>query len=224
MNEILTLKDVRKVFITSSEHLEVLKGVNFNVYKNDFISIVGPSGSGKSTLLHIIGGLEHPTSGEVLFLGKDLYRNTEEEISNIRNKSIGFVFQFHHLLQDFTLLENVMLPLLICNMSFRDSRKKALSIIERFNLSHRINYKPNQLSGGERQRAAIARALINDPEILLLDEPTGNLDEENASIVVDVIKGLKDRTVILVSHNEKVAKIAKKVYIIRKGVLEAYEM
>lgn len=224
MNEILHLKDIRKTFITSSEHLEVLKGVNFKVYKGDFISIIGPSGSGKSTLLHIIGGLEHPTSGEVFFSGKNLYKNTEEELSYIRNKSIGFVFQFHHLLQDFTLLENVMLPSLISNISFKVAKERALSIIEKFNLSHRINHKPNQLSGGERQRAAIARSLINNPEILLCDEPTGNLDEENAEIVIDAIKNLKEKTVILVSHNERVAKIAKNVYIIKKGILEKYEM
>lgn len=224
MNEILELKEVRKIFSTSSENLEVLKGVNFKLAKGDFISIIGPSGSGKSTLLHIIGGLEHPTSGEVLLFGKNLYNNTEEEISNIRNRLIGFVFQFHHLLQDFTLLENVMLPSLINNSSFENARKNAISLIERFNLTHRIGHKPYQLSGGERQRAAIARALINNPEILLFDEPTGNLDEENAEIVLDVIKSLEGRTIILVSHNDRVAKITKNVYIIKKGVLERYEM
>ncbi len=224
MNEIIIeLKEVKKTFITGNERLEVLKGIDFVVKKGDFISILGPSGSGKSTLLHIIGGLEHPTSGDVLFFGENLYVKKEEEISKIRNKSIGFVFQFHHLLEDFTLLENVMLPLLINRIDFKEAKDKALSMIERFGLKERINHKPNQLSGGERQRAAIARAMINDPDILLFDEPTGNLDEENANIVIDIIRDL-NKTILLVSHNDRLAKIAKDIYIIRKGVLERYEM
>uniref|UniRef100_A0A7C3Z0W0 ABC transporter ATP-binding protein n=1 Tax=candidate division WOR-3 bacterium TaxID=2052148 RepID=A0A7C3Z0W0_UNCW3 len=219
MNEILVLEDIRKVFINGSEKIEVLKGVNLNVNKGDTISIIGPSGSGKSTLLHIIGGLEHPTSGDVIFKGKKIYENGEKEISDYRNKSIGFVFQFHHLLSDFTLLENVMLPLLISDYDFSKAREKAINIIEMLGLSHRLNHKPNQLSGGERQRTAIARAIINEPEIILFDEPTGNLDEKNAEIVIDVIKNLKG-TMIIVSHNERLAKITKNVYIIKKGVLE----
>lgn len=220
MNEVLILKDVEKSFITDVERIDVLKGINLTIKTGDRVSIMGPSGSGKSTLLHIMGGLEHPSSGDVIFQGQPLYDRNEEGISRIRNRSFGFVFQFHHLLQDFTALENVMIPALISGLSLKRAEGMARDLLERFGLAHRLNHKPTKLSGGERQRVAIARALVNSPEILFLDEPTGNLDQEHSKEVIDVIKALEDVSIVIVTHDQGVAKICENRYNLKNGTLE----
>ncbi|MCD6276719.1 ABC transporter ATP-binding protein [candidate division WOR-3 bacterium] len=220
MSEILRLVDVKKSFITDVERIDVLKGINLTIKRGERISITGPSGSGKSTLLHIMGGLEHPSSGDVLFQNSPLYQRNEEEISYIRNMSFGFVFQFHHLLQDFTALENVMIPALIAGEGLKKAEEKARKLLVKFGLGGRLNHKPAKLSGGERQRVAMARALINSPDVLFLDEPTGNLDPEHSQEVLDVIKTLEGVSIVVVTHDFGVAKICENRYNLKNGILE----
>jgi lipoprotein-releasing system ATP-binding protein len=186
---------------------------------------VGPSGAGKSTLLHILGGLDMPTQGEVIFEQKDIYTLSDLELSGIRNQRIGFVFQFYHLLSEFTVLENVLMPALISRQSSvvsRQSRNDALEILEKVGLSERLTHFPNQLSGGEKQRVAIARALINKPSLLLCDEPTGNLDSRAGKDTTSLIKKINlenQMTVILVTHNAELSQIADIIYHLKDGVL-----
>ncbi len=220
MSEILRLVHVEKSFITDVERIDVLKGIDLTIKRGKRISITGPSGSGKSTLLHIMGGLEHPSSGDVIFQGSPLYQRSEEDISYIRNRSFGFVFQFHHLLQDFTALENVMIPALIAGEGLKTAEEKAKCLLERFGLGGRLNHKPTKLSGGERQRVAIARALINSPDVLFLDEPTGNLDPEHSQEVLDVIRALESVSIVIVTHDTGVAKLCENRYNLKNGILE----
>ncbi|MDD4980997.1 MAG: ABC transporter ATP-binding protein [Candidatus Omnitrophica bacterium] len=221
----LQAKNIHKVYYNGNKQLEVLRGVNLNIDKGKLIAIVGPSGAGKSTLLHILGGLDTPTRGEVIFEEKNIYALNETELSGIRNKRIGFVFQFYHLLSEFTVLENVLMPALI-NYELRvtsyELRKKASGLLEQVGLSERSEHFPNQLSGGEQQRVAIVRALINKPSLLLCDEPTGNLDSKTGDEITALIKkiSLENRmAVILVTHNAELAKIADAVYQLRDGIL-----
>ncbi len=222
----LEAKNIHKVYYSGNKQLEVLKGIDLNIDKGKFIAIVGPSGAGKSTLLHILGGLDTPTQGEVIFEEKDIYTLTDAELCGIRNKRIGFVFQFYHLLSEFTVLENVMMPALIGSRcpSVHGSQLKseALGFLENIGLSQRITHFPNQLSGGEQQRVAIVRALINKPSLLLCDEPTGNLDSKTGDEIISLVKkiNLRDQmTVVLVTHNTELAKIADIIYHLRDGVL-----
>ncbi|HOK21993.1 MAG TPA: ABC transporter ATP-binding protein, partial [Bacteroidales bacterium] len=180
----IKLENVYKTF----KPVEVLKDINLEILDNEFISIVGPSGAGKSTLLHLIGTLEKPDKGTVKYDDKDIYKLNDKELSNFRNKNIGFVFQFHHLLPEFSAIENVMLPALIAGISKEKATVKAERLLTELNLKHRLTHKPQELSGGEQQRVAIARALINDPKFLLADEPTGNLDSQNAEEVINLFK------------------------------------
>jgi len=200
-----------------------LKGINLEIKENEFISIVGPSGAGKSTLLHLIGTLEKPDSGTVKYNDIDIYKLNDKELSDFRNKNLGFVFQFHHLLPEFTAIENVMLPVLIGGLNKDEAMDKAKILLENLNLSHRFTHRPQELSGGEQQRVAIARALINNPKVLLADEPTGNLDSKNAQEVINLFKKLRDeckRTIILVTHQESFAKISDRIVYIKDGVIE----
>ncbi len=200
-----------------------MKGINLEIKENEFISIVGPSGAGKSTLLHLIGTLEKPDSGTVKYNDIDIYKLNDKELSDFRNKNLGFVFQFHHLLPEFTAIENVMLPVLIGGLNKDEAMDKAKILLENLNLSHRFTHRPQELSGGEQQRVAIARALINNPKVLLADEPTGNLDSKNAQEVINLFKKLRDeckRTIILVTHQESFAKISDRIVYIKDGVIE----
>lgn len=221
----LEAKNIHKVYHNGNRELNVLKGVDLNIDKGKFIAIVGPSGAGKSTLLHILGGLDTPTQGEVIFEQKDIYALSDIELSGIRNKRIGFVFQLYHLLSEFTVLENVLMPALInyeSQVTSCDSRKKALELLEQVGLGERVDHFPNQLSGGEQQRVAIVRALINSPSLLLCDEPTGNLDSKTGDEIISLVKKINLRnqmTVILVTHNTELAKIADTTYYLRDGVL-----
>jgi len=227
MNNIslLEAKNLRKVYYNGNKQLEVLKGVNLSIDKGKFVAIVGPSGAGKSTLLHILGGLDIPTQGEVIFGQKNIYNLSDAELSRIRNERIGFVFQFYHLLSEFTVLENVSMPALISNEQRATSseiRRKAVGLLEEVGLSERLTHFPNQLSGGEQQRVAIARALINKPGLLLCDEPTGNLDSKTSDEIIALVKKINlenQMAVVLVTHNAELAKTAQIVYHLRDGVL-----
>lgn len=219
---ILELKNLCKNYSNKTETLEILKNLNLKVEAGEFISILGQSGSGKTTLLNIIGLLDTPTSGEIFIDGEKISLKNSN-IDHIRNKTIGFVFQFHYLLPEFSALENVMIPALTENYSNRkEIEKKALSLLEDVGLKHRANHKPNQLSGGEKQRVAIARALINNPKILLLDEPTGNLDNETSEKIFNIFKEInekKGQTIITVTHSRELAEISKKKIYLKKGNL-----
>jgi len=214
----IKLESIYKTF----KPVEVLKDVNLEILDNEFLSIVGPSGAGKSTLLHLIGTLEKPDKGTVKYDDKDIYKLNDKDLSNFRNKNIGFVFQFHHLLPEFSAIENVMLPALIAGISKEKATEKAERLLTELNLNHRLTHKPQELSGGEQQRVAIARALINDPKFLLADEPTGNLDSQNAEEVINLFKRLHTQgnlTIILVTHQESFANISDRIIHIKDGFI-----
>ncbi len=205
---IISAKNIFKKYNVGSGELEILKGIDFSINAGEALCIVGGSGAGKSTLLHILGGLDEPTSGDVTFKEELIYNYTDAELSAFRNKNIGFVFQFHHLLAEFTAVENVIMPARIAGMDKREAHKKAEELLEDFGMSDRINHYPSQMSGGEQQRVAIARSLIMDPQVLMADEPTGNLDSANASKIHDLFFELQEKrklTLIVVTHEESFA-------------------
>ena len=202
--------------------LKVLKGISFEVKKAEIISIVGTSGAGKTTLLQILGTLLKADQGKILINNSDISTLNERNLAAFRNKEIGFVFQFHHLLPEFTALENVCIPALIGKKSKKDAEQKAIKLLEMLNVSNRIHHKPNELSGGEKQRVAIARALINEPSVVLADEPSGNLDSKNAEELYKIFFKLResiDQTFVIVTHNETHAKMADKMLTIKDGII-----
>jgi len=204
----IQIRDLNKTFIKDGLQIEVLKGLNLRIETGDSLAIVGVSGSGKSTLIHILGTLDHPTSGAVLFDGIDVFTWPEQKLSAFRNQKIGFVFQFHNLLPEFTCLENTMMPALIRRTPKGEAKRRAEAILTDVGLGSRLNHKPGELSGGEQQRVAIARALILEPEILLADEPTGNLDTETGKKIEEILVDLNRRkgiTLIVVTHNQSLA-------------------
>jgi ABC-type lipoprotein export system ATPase subunit len=221
MSRILCLKDIVKTYYLKNETIEVLRDVNLDVAPGRFIVIVGPSGSGKSTLLNIMGSLDRPTSGTVILDDIDISSRSDMQLSAMRNKKLGFVFQFHHLLAEFTCLENISLPALLSGQRQKQVSQRAGELLEKFGMANKGDRLPEQLSGGEKQRVAIARALINDPLIILADEPAGNLDEGNTNKLIEVFLGLKDegRTVILVTHSLDIAKAGSDVYNLKEGRL-----
>ncbi len=202
--------------------LEVLKGVSIGIEANKISVIIGASGAGKSTLLHLLGGLDRPDSGEVFFDNNNIFKLSDERLAKFRNKNIGFVFQFHHLLPEFTAIENVAIPQMIHGVSLSDASERASELLEAVGLTERANHKPAELSGGEQQRVAVARALANDPAIIFADEPTGNLDSANSEQVHKIIVDLRDKfkkTFVIVSHNAELVKLADKVYEMKDGAL-----
>jgi ABC-type lipoprotein export system ATPase subunit len=221
----LEARNIRKVYHNGKKTLEVLKGIDLRIEKGLMVAIVGPSGAGKSTLLHILGGLDVPTAGKVFFEGSDLYSLGDQDICKIRNEKIGFVFQFYHLLTDFSVLENVLLPLAIgCRISVTDSqvRQEALELLDEVGLKERASHLPGELSGGEMQRAAIVRALMNKPSLLFCDEPTGNLDSKAGGEIISLIKKIncaRQTAIVLVTHNLELAQIANRIYYLRDGLL-----
>lgn len=221
----LEAKNIHKVYNNGTKDIEVLKGIDLSVGKGIFIAIVGPSGAGKSTLLHVLGGLDAPTRGSVVFASENMYKLNDNALCKIRNQKIGFVFQFYHLLSEFTVLENVLMPALIglgIRVGGNGIREQAVNLLEQMGLKDRITHFPSQLSGGEQQRVAIARALINSPQILLCDEPTGNLDSKTGSEIIALIKKINKEnqmSVLLVTHNIELASLADKVYNLKDGVL-----
>jgi lipoprotein-releasing system ATP-binding protein len=223
---LLKADNIHKRYINGNKSFEVLKGVGLSIRPSEVVAIIGPSGAGKSTLLHILAGLDRPQKGSVIFDGTDLYSLSDNKRSFIRNRRIGFVFQFYYLLPEFSALENVIMPAMISRKRGdlkNDFLNKAKILLERVNIKKRADHKPSQISGGEAQRVAIARALINDPDIVFCDEPTGNLDSENTGIILKLIKDLNKKTkqaFLIVTHNEKVAGFADRILHIEDGKIK----
>jgi len=220
----LEARDLHKVYQQNANQLTVLKGINLKIHKGDVLAIVGPSGAGKSTLLHILGGLDEPTKGEVFFENQNIYRLKDAQRAKVRNLKLGFIFQFYHLLAEFTALENVILPALVKedlkNIDMLKARGQEL--LEQVGLKDRVEHKPSQLSGGEQQRVAVARSLVNNPEIIFCDEPTGNLDSESGQAIIDLLMNLnvKNRqTLVIVTHDENIAKRSHKIIRMKDGML-----
>ena len=211
MGEVLRLENVSKVYGSGDAEVRALDDVSFTVDEGDFVAVVGPSGSGKSTLMNILGCLDIPTSGRYLFSGEDVSRMGAYDLAHIRNKRIGFVFQQFQLLSDLSAWRNVELPLLY--RSARDRRRTALRVLEQVGLANRVDHRPTQLSGGQQQRVAIARALVTDPDLILADEPTGNLDSASSRDILAILRELNagGRTVILITHDPNVAAVARRV-------------
>ena len=220
-NKIIELKNVNKIYKTKAEEIHILKNINLSFSKGNFVSIQGKSGSGKTTLLNILGLLDVPTNGDMFIDEKKINYKNEKIKNRIRNEKIGFVFQFHYLLNEFTALENVMMPALINkNLDKKEIKKRALELLDLVGLSERVKHKPLELSGGEKQRVAIARSMINDPEIILADEPTGNLDTETSLVINNLFKKIneeKKQSIIIVTHSLELANLAEYKYKIEKG-------
>ena len=221
-NTILACEAVCKNYYDGQLNVQVLDNLTLQVEKGRSIGIVGASGSGKSTLLHILGGLDKPTSGRVSLMGQDLSQLSQKQLSGLRNQYLGFVYQFHHLLPEFSALENVMMPLLIGKLPKEQARERALLMLEKVGLKDRVLHRPGELSGGERQRAAIARALVTDPACLLADEPTGNLDRKNALNILDMMMELKQElgtALVVVTHDDEMAARFDRVLNMTDGAL-----
>ena len=222
MSIVLQCEELAKAYETGPLRVEVLRNINFSVEEKSRVAIVGASGSGKSTLMHLLGGLDVPTAGTVKVCGEDMSSLSDAARGNVRNQSLGFIYQFHHLLPEFSALENVAMPLLIRSCSIEDARDKANIVLSKVGLSNRIMHKPTELSGGERQRVAIARALVTNPKVILADEPTGNLDRKNAlqvqSEMLELNKEL-DTAIVIVTHDSSIADSMNEIYTLDDGVL-----
>ena len=219
---ILSATGLKKSYAIGSSKLEVLRGVDVEISRGGFVALRGASGTGKSTLLHLIGGLDTPNAGEIIFRGEKLSGFSESKLTNFRNRSVGFVFQAYHLLPELTALENVCLTARIARTTAGDAEKRGRELLRRVGLSERTDHKPSELSGGEQQRVAIARALINEPELLLADEPTGNLDSKTGCEIIELLKSLrveKNMTLIIATHDEKVAAHAERVIQLVDGLV-----
>jgi len=224
MNNVIKCKNIRYSYHDGDRETPILSNLNFEVSQGESIAILGQSGCGKSTLLNLIGGIDKPSSGEVYIGNNDLATLNEEKITELRAKSLGFIYQFHHLLKDFSAIENIAMPLLIQGINKETCIKKASQITKTIGLEHRENHLPSELSGGERQRVAIARAIISNPSCLLADEPTGNLDAKNASSVLELLINLNQQhgsSLIIVTHDEKIATKMDRILVLEGGHLKA---
>lgn len=212
----ITAKNIQK----SYDSLEILKGVDLEIKPSEVVSIVGSSGAGKTTLLTILGTLDRPSSGEVHIAGENVFAMNDKKLAAFRNQNIGFVFQFHHLLPEFTALENICIPAFISKIGKKEAELKAMKLLELFNLTERASHKPSELSGGEQQRVAVARALINDPKVIFADEPSGNLDSKNATELHQLFFKLRDelkQTFVIVTHNNELAQMADRMLVMKDG-------
>lgn len=226
MTEVIKVIDLAHEFQMGEVNVPALRGVNFSIQKADFICIIGPSGSGKSTLLNLIGGIERPTSGKIMIDGIDITTLDERELADYRKRKVGFVFQSYNLIPTLTALQNVELPLIFSGISQEMRRERAQQALMSVGLSHRINHKPTELSGGEQQRVSLARALINNPSIVLADEPTGNLDTATGREILRLLKDLNEKnqqTFIIVTHDPEVSEYADRKIYIRDGLIERIE-
>lgn len=223
MNSLLEVHSLCKTYSTGTNRVDVLKGIDLELYAGTTTALVGASGAGKSTLMHLLGALDRPTSGSVSFKGEDIFKKNDGQLAAFRNRNIGFVFQFHHLLPEFTALENVMMPALIARMPKDKARNTAEELLTDVGLGQRMTHRPGELSGGEQQRVAIARALVMAPELLLADEPTGNLDIKTSDGVYAMLAELQQKkglTLIIVTHNERLASAMSRTVRLVDGRLE----
>lgn len=223
MNSIIHLSNIRKSYYMGRMELQVLNGISLDIFKNEYVALMGPSGSGKSTLMNILGCLDTPTAGNYILNGKDVSRMHDNDLAEIRNKEIGFVFQQFNLLPRLTAKENVALPLVYAGMAKKQRNEKAMQVLEMVGLSDRSHHRPNELSGGQCQRVAIARALVNDPSIILADEPTGNLDSATSEEIMEIFGEIhkSGNTVVLVTHEVDIANHAHRIIRLRDGIVES---
>ena len=220
---LLSARGLKKTYVMGKRSLEVLRGVDVEIARGDFVTLRGASGTGKSTLLHLIGGLDTPNAGEIIFAGKNISQFSDGELTRFRNRRVGFVFQAYHLLPELTALENVCLPARIARISTGTAAKRAGELLARVGLRDRLDHKPSEWAGGEQQRVAIARALINEPELLLADEPTGNLDSHTGGEIMELLQSLrteKQMTLVIATHDAKVAAAAPRVIQLVDGTIQ----
>src|SRR5665213_565302 len=223
MASIIELDNIQKSYYLGKQELKVLKGITLQIFKNEYVALMGPSGSGKSTLMNLLGCLDSPTAGHYILNGEDVSKMQDDDLADVRNKEIGFVFQQFNLLPRLTAAENVALPLIYNGTPKKTRNELALEMLDRVGLSDRSHHKPNELSGGQNQRVAIARALVNNPSIILADEPTGNLDSKTSTEIMNIFSKIQSEgnTVILVTHEEDIAKFAHRIIRLKDGVIES---
>jgi putative ABC transport system ATP-binding protein len=226
MQPIISLNNIVRSFSIGAEEVKALRGVNLNINKNEYVALMGPSGSGKSTLMNLLGCLDTPTSGQYILNGTDVSVLDDNELAQIRNKEIGFIFQTFNLLPKSTALDNVILPLIYAGLGKAEREQRALKTLEDVGLANRVKHKPNELSGGQRQRVAVARALVNNPAIILADEPTGNLDSKTSVEIMGLFEEIhkKGNTIIVVTHEEDIARHAHRIIRLKDGVIESDEI
>ena len=223
MQGIIHLENIKKNYYLGKQVIEVLKGISLDIFKNEYVALMGPSGSGKSTLMNILGCLDTPTSGIYSLNNQNVSNMSDNDLAEVRNKEIGFVFQQFNLLPRLTAVENVALPLVYAGIPKKQRMEKAMQVLEKVNLADRSHHKPNEMSGGQNQRVAIARALVNDPSIILADEPTGNLDSKTSYEIMDIFGKIHSlgNTVVLVTHEEDIAHYAHRIIRLRDGIIES---
>ncbi|MBS1744758.1 MAG: ABC transporter ATP-binding protein [Bacteroidetes bacterium] len=223
MQPVIELQQIRKTYFMGSNTLEVLKGISLTINKNEYVALMGPSGSGKSTLMNILGCLDTPTNGNYILNGKDVSKMPDDDLAEVRNVEIGFVFQQFNLLPRLTAVENVALPLIYAGISKKERTERAMEALKKVALADRSHHKPNEMSGGQIQRVAIARAVVNNPSLLLADEPTGNLDTKTSIEVMEIFGQIQaaGNTVVLVTHEEDIAEYAKRIVRLRDGNIES---
>lgn len=222
-NPLIKITQIKRDFVLGNEMVYVLKGIDLEINKGEYVALMGPSGSGKSTLMNLLGCLDTPTSGHYILNGKDVSTMHDNELAEIRNKEIGFVFQTFNLLPRTTALDNVALPMIYAGFTKSERKERAIKVLQQVNLGDRMDHQPNQLSGGQRQRVAIARALVNSPSIILADEPTGNLDSKTSDEIMKLLDDIhkNGNTIILVTHEEEIAAHAKRIIRLRDGMIES---